>query len=175
MVLAWWRGNWKRLSVAVAASICFWYYAMTPTDWHFLDGVNLIIHEAGHIIFIPLGHFLNILGGSLMQILIPCVFSAYFFVHRQYFSASLLLFWIGQNVINVSLYASDSIVMQLPLIGGDNVIHDWNEILSMLHILRHAYGIGHTMYGIGTLIILLGIALSIQTSQHKSDMITSTF
>ena len=110
-----------------------------------------------------------------MQILIPCVFSAYFFVHRQYFSASLLLFWIGQNVINVSLYASDSIVMQLPLIGGDNVIHDWNEILSMLHILRHAYGIGHTMYGIGTLIILLGIALSIQTSQHKSDMITSTF
>ena len=37
----------------------------------FLHGVNLVFHEAGHILFLPVGAFLTALGGSLMQLLVP--------------------------------------------------------------------------------------------------------
>jgi len=38
-----------------------------------LHGVNLIFHEAGHVVFRPFGRFMTILGGSLLQILVPLV------------------------------------------------------------------------------------------------------
>lgn len=38
-----------------------------------LDNVNLVFHEAGHVIFALGGEFIGILGGSLMQVLIPVV------------------------------------------------------------------------------------------------------
>jgi hypothetical protein len=37
----------------------------------FMDRVNLVFHKTGHVIFIPLGGFMTILGGSLGQLLIP--------------------------------------------------------------------------------------------------------
>jgi hypothetical protein len=49
----------------------------------FLHGINLIFHEAGHILFMPFGRFMKILGGSLNQILIPAIVSSYFFFKGQ--------------------------------------------------------------------------------------------
>ncbi|THJ24060.1 MAG: hypothetical protein CAF45_007060 [Nitrospira sp. CG24E] len=43
------------------------------TGESFLHLINLPFHEAGHILFIPLGRFMTILGGSLGQILMPLV------------------------------------------------------------------------------------------------------
>ena len=37
----------------------------------FIHGIDLIFHEAGHVIFGFFGQFLAVLGGSLMQVLIP--------------------------------------------------------------------------------------------------------
>src|SRR3954462_1087916 len=39
----------------------------------FVHLINLVFHESGHIIFSPFGEFMTVLGGSLMQILIPLV------------------------------------------------------------------------------------------------------
>ena len=39
----------------------------------FLHLINLLFHEAGHIIFSPFGQFMTMLGGSLMQVLVPIV------------------------------------------------------------------------------------------------------
>src|SRR6185369_6686908 len=124
-------------AVALAASAYFFYYASTASTWHFIDNVNLIVHEAGHWIFFPLGEFMHVLGGSLFQILFPVIYVGYFYFKRDYFSASLLLFWVGTNLVNVSVYAGDAIVMQLPLLGGDGVIHDWNYLLSTTHLISH--------------------------------------
>ncbi len=153
-----------RLVVAVSASLYFLYYACTYTDWHFIDNVNLIIHEAGHVIFLPFGEFLHILGGSLLQVLFPFVFAFYFYKRREYFSASLVLFWVGQNIINVSVYVSDSIVMQLSLLGGDSVGHDWNNLLSMIGFLKYTDSIGNIFFGIGIFILVCAMCFSITYS-----------
>lgn len=36
-----------------------------------MSRVNLIFHEAGHVIFSPLGEFMAVLGGSIGQLMIP--------------------------------------------------------------------------------------------------------
>ena len=157
--------NKGKLFLAILTSIYFLYYASTYTDWHFLDNVNLIIHEAGHIVFLFFGDFMHILGGSLFQVLFPFVFVLYFYRNKQYFSASLVLFWVGQNLLNVSVYASDAIVMQLPLLGGDTSGHDWNALLSMTGLLKYTNVIGSTIYIMGIIVIITAIISSISTSQ----------
>jgi hypothetical protein len=59
------------------------------------------------------------------------------------------------------MYARDSIVMVLPLLGGDNVIHDWNYILTSLGILRYTYTVASALYTIGIITMLLGVLLAL--------------
>lgn len=147
-------------SVALLCSY-FWYYAKTYTEWHFIDNVNLIFHEAGHAIFFFVGEFLNIAAGSMFQITIPLFIASYFFVKGQRISSALCLLWVGQNLLNVSVYAGDSITMQLPLLGGDSVIHDWNYLLSTLNVLKYTPVIASTIYALGLIMIFTGTALAL--------------
>jgi hypothetical protein len=98
-----------------------------PTlPWIFLDYLNLIIHEAGHWLFMPFGQTLYIFGGSLNQLLLPAIFTGYFLYHKDYLCAAFGTFWTGDNLVNVSYYVGDARSMSLPLLGGDSSIHDWN-------------------------------------------------
>jgi len=59
---------------------------------HFIiSNVNLVFHEAGHVIFIPLGRFMTILGGSLLQVLVPLLCTLVFLTrHLDPFAASCI-------------------------------------------------------------------------------------
>jgi len=46
------------------------------------------------------------------------------------------LFWFAQSLHNVSVYIADARAQQLPLVGGEYVIHDWAYMLSRLRMLR---------------------------------------
>ena len=59
-----------------------------------------------------------IAGGSLFQVIMPGLFVGYFWYHRKFYSAALVLFWVGESILNVSVYAGDSLALQLPLLGG---------------------------------------------------------
>lgn len=128
-----------------------------PNGWIFLDNVNLLIHEAGHLIFLPFGQFIQILGGSLFQIIFPFSFLFYFLFKKEYFSVSFILFWIGNNFINVSIYMKDAIIMQLPLLGGDRVIHDWNFLFTKMGILNQAQIIANMFWYLG--FAFIGVSL----------------
>ena len=59
-----------------------------------LHGVNLVFHEAGHVLFLPVGAFLTALGGSLMQLLVPMMcLVALVRQNRDAFGGSLALCW----------------------------------------------------------------------------------
>ena len=150
-------GNLLGVSLASVYSL---YYASTATEWHFIDYVDLIFHEAGHVIFMLFGEFISVCMGSGFQILLPLCISLYFFFHQQRLSATICFMWVGMNLINVSVYAADAIALQLPLLGGDSVTHDWNYILSTLEILQYTPHVAATLYGLGILAIGFGIALA---------------
>jgi hypothetical protein len=107
------------------------------------------------------GEFIHILMGSGFQVALPLFISLYFFYHRQNISGALCLQWVGQNLLNVSIYAGDSIKMQLPLLGGDSVIHDWNYLLTTLNVLKYTDQIAAAIYTLGTITIFVGTMLAL--------------
>ena len=96
-----------------------------------------------------------IAGGSLFQIIMPAIFVGYFVYQRSLYSAALVLFWVGESILNVSVYAGDSLALQLPLLGGQDSVHDWNYILSNLGLLQSTHTIANSIRLLGTLTIIL--------------------
>jgi hypothetical protein len=131
--------------------------AFNPTTYRFLDRVDLVFHEAGHLIFGFFGEFIGMLGGSLMQVLIPFVVTGYFILNNQRWSGMVTLFWVGQSLFNVSVYVKDARAQTLPLLGGEDVIHDWNWLLGTLHLLRWDQAIGALLYMAGLLALVASV------------------
>jgi len=162
-------GPGVRVCIAILAGTYFLWAALFPNRWKLIDGVNLVIHEAGHLIFSPLGEFMTIAGGSLFQVVVPAIFAAYFYRNKKHFSSALVLFWMGASLLNVSVYAADAVVMQLPLLGGDNSIHDWNYMLERLSLLRSTGTISLTIRASGTLTIVLATIGALYTARPVPD------
>lgn len=150
--------TYLKLGIALLGLFYSFYYFSTVDQWHFIDNVNLIIHEAGHFIFMFFGHFLTIAGGTIMQLLVPIVFIGYFYFRREYFSASILGFWLAINFMNIAIYAADAVVMKLELLGGDSSGHDWHNMLQILGLLNHTQLIGNLFYGLGIITAVLSFA-----------------
>ena len=166
--------KWSRpkLAVAVIASLYFLWCAYDPYQWHLIDGVNLVIHEAGHLFFRPFGEFMMIAGGSLFQVIMPALFVGYFLYQRQYYSAALVLFWVGESILNVSVYAGDSQALQLPLLGGQDSVHDWNYLLTSLNLLPATPIVAGAIRLLGTLTILLAAVGSIRfATRSRTDFV----
>lgn len=125
-----------------------------------IDSVDLVIHEAGHSIIFFLGQFVQVISGSFFQILIPFLFMGYFYNRSDYFSVSLILSWLSYNLVNVSVYISDGVHMQLPLLGGESVIHDWNYILSHTGLLSYASEIGYVVHSAGIILMTVSVVFS---------------
>ncbi len=155
--------NYPKLIFAAIASIYFLWIAYDPMQGSFLDIVDLPIHETGHLLFRILGEFMGIAGGSLFQILVPIAFVSSFIWRGHYYSAAIVIFWVGQSVLNVWVYASDAVVMQLVLLGGltgsEGSFHDWNYILTETGLIGSTKTVAKTIRFAGTFtIIVAGIA-----------------
>jgi hypothetical protein len=120
--------------------------------------VDLVFHEAGHVIFGLFGRFLGALGGSLNQVLIPAGCTGYFLWHRQPAAAAVALFWAGESILDVAVYVADGRDMKLPLLA-EGLTHDWNWILSELSLREQAEPIGRVVFLLGALVLLAAVAL----------------
>lgn len=162
-----------KILISVCVSLYFISYVNNSgglVNWNIIDSVDLILHEAGHTIFVFFGEFINILAGSFFQIFIPCVFVVYFFIWRkEYFSASLLLFWVGQNILNVAIYMGDSIKLELPLLGGDGGIHDWNYLLSNTGLLKYTDILSQITFDFGFMVIITASVLSFYLAWYNDE------
>jgi hypothetical protein len=69
----------------------------------FMHLIDLLFHEAGHMFFRPFGNLVASLGGSLGQLLMPCVCLIVLLLKtRDPFGASVALWWFGQNFIDLA-------------------------------------------------------------------------
>jgi hypothetical protein len=113
-----------------------------------LDMINLYIHEAGHLIFKLFGMWMYILGGSLMQVLLPL--ALLIVVWRQNLPQIWYpSFWLGENMVNVSVYIKDAPFRRLKLLAR-GLIHDWNWLLG---------GDPETSSWIGEVVFIAGILI----------------
>ena len=132
---------------------------------YILSMANLVFHEAGHIILIPLGDFMSTLGGSLFQVLIPLVFLVAFLKKADAFAAAVMLWWTGQNLIDLAPYIADARAQQLLLLGGvtgrdQPGYHDWNNLLTRLDSLPYDETLAGFADGLGNLLIVTALLWS---------------
>ncbi|OQW35202.1 MAG: hypothetical protein A4E19_16650 [Nitrospira sp. SG-bin1] len=153
-----------RAAVFVAMVWWGWMFITTPLETNytgesFLHLINLPFHEAGHVIFMPFGRFMTILGGTLGQILMPMICLGTFLVKtRDPFGASVALWWTAESLMDIAPYINDARALDLMLIGGvtgkETDGHDWNNILTMLDLLEWDHRLAHFIYSVGILLML---------------------
>jgi hypothetical protein len=137
----------------VAASIGFGLLflvalAAEPGWIPLLDGVNLLFHEAGHPLFGILGwETLTILGGTLMQLVVPLLVAGSFWLRRDAYGTAVAGVWGCENLLNIAHYVADARAQVLPLVGGGE--HDWADLLGRWGCLDHDQGIGQLIRAAG--------------------------
>ena len=113
-----------------------------------LDTIDLFIHEAGHFFMKPFGRFLYVLGGSLVQVLLPLALLIVT-ARKDIRQTPPVAFWVGESMINVSIYIADAPYRKLKLIAS-GLIHDWWWLLGGDADI--AEPLSWAVYGIGVLL-----------------------
>ena len=107
---------------------------------------------------------MTVLGGSLLQVLIPLICAGAFLGrHLNPFGAAVCVWWTGQSLIGLAPYINDARAQRLVLLGGVTGrdrpgYHDWNNILGQLGWLRHDHTLARLVQMWGTVLILLALA-----------------
>jgi len=135
------------------------YWTLNRGEYGLIDNLNLVIHEAGHLFFKFFGKFIYTLGGTMMQIILPSLIVWTFLKNNYRTGVQFSLLWLGQNFINISVYAADAQARKLPLLGGKKVYHDWHYMLTELGILEYDYLVGYFFYSVAIIIFIIVILL----------------
>jgi hypothetical protein len=122
--------------------------------------VDFICHEIGHVVFGFMGEFVGMLGGTLGQLFLPSVCLLLTIRRCQWGTVSVFVFWIGQSLIQISVYIRDARSQSLKLfspgalLGGGSPIHDWHYLLDKTHLLWADQFLGWSLFMLGLIIML---------------------
>jgi hypothetical protein len=166
------------LSALFLAQIIFFPKEPVLKDWTFLSSsihsVNLVFHEAGHVLFAVFGNqTLTILGGSLNQLLIPLIVLITFFYKRDTAGAVFALFWFFGNFLDVGIYMADARFLKLPLIGGLGMeAHDWRNLFNRFDLWSVDQLLSHSTFYSGWLGIIITEAWLIKRWRNSARYLT---
>ncbi len=92
----------KYLLVAMVATFSVWY-AQHAQAVHAIDVVDSLIYGVVQMVFGSLGGLMVFFIGSFVLVMLPAAGAVNFFLWRHFYGASLCGFWLGINLINVSI------------------------------------------------------------------------
>jgi hypothetical protein len=158
---------WARVLLLVGLVI--WSWSLIGMDYRsgemgesFLHRPLLVFHEAGHVIFMLLGHWVMVLGGTLGQLIMPGVLAGALLVkNRDPYGAAVGLWFFGVSLMDVAPYMYDALQPQLMLLSGTTGEaggHDWIYLFNSLGWLGKSQFIGGLTHKLGALVVLLSLA-----------------
>ncbi|MBW2458309.1 MAG: hypothetical protein JRI68_27650 [Deltaproteobacteria bacterium] len=155
------RAPWLRAALLAYLIYGGVRHLLDPTYRTWFAGITLAFHELGHVVFTPLGYTLGLLGGSLMQIIVPLA-AAIYLVLRQgdYFGLAVGQSWLAFSLWELALYISDAAREELALVGfSDRPEHDWSALLTRWHLLNSCDTIAFVVRAIATVTWLTAMGL----------------
>lgn len=136
----WCRGKnwWIRLPLILFFVYVLIRHLQNPQYKSIIGALNLGFHEMGHLIFMPFGEFIYILGGSLTQCVIPILGMLNFYRQKDFFAIALCFGWLSTNIFEVATYVGDAKDRALNLVGFgvEPPMHDWYYLLKKLNLLE---------------------------------------
>ncbi len=163
-----------------AALLAYLVYAgvrhvASPMYRSWFAGITLAFHEMGHIVFIPLGRTMTILGGSLMQLIVPSAAAIYLLVkQRDYFGFAVGGAWLSFSAFELATYIGDASHEELALVGfSGNPEHDWSTLLTKWHALNSDAAIATCVrifaFGVGVASLALGAWLCVTMARRSGQ------
>jgi hypothetical protein len=131
----------------VAFTLFLVYAAFSTSGFLFVDYANLMIHEAGHVFFSWAGYYTQILGGTLLQLIVPLACVVVFVRRGETVGVAVTSFWLFENLLYVAAYMADARRSAMPLVGGDE--SDWTILFTHWGVLQHDLAIAAWTRGIG--------------------------
>jgi hypothetical protein len=149
------EGRRWRWALTLVLAVYGWQWLRSPGDYGWLDSLDLAIHETGHLVFALGGETLALLGGTLMQLTVPLAFVVALWRAGDRHGATVPLWWLGQNCVNISVYIKDARTQELPLVGGGE--HDWALLLDQWGWLDRDQALGRMVYLLGVILYATAI------------------
>jgi hypothetical protein len=154
-----WLGRLAVLVLMAVWGVSLWFSKLTDAP-RLLHLTVILFHEAGHVIFMPLGETLRIAGGTLGQLLMPLICAVSLFRRGDNFGAAIALAWMGMSLVDASVYAYDAANPVLPLIGGgtgEDSFHDFIFLFDRFGQLGNARGWARAMKALGVVGMLAAL------------------
>ncbi|MEW6583405.1 MAG: hypothetical protein AB1416_11675 [Actinomycetota bacterium] len=157
-----WTALWRYVAAAAACAALGLLSFQGDGAVPLLRYVDLGIHESGHLATYWLPDLWTAMAGSVAQVAVPLLISAYFAaVRREVVGAALCLAWAGTSANNASVYIADAPVEALPLVGGGT--HDWAYALGPegFDAIDSAGRIAGAVHGAGLAMVVVAAAVSL--------------
>jgi hypothetical protein len=103
---------------------------------------------------------MHFLGGSLIQVVIPVAAIIVFLRTSGMRSLIGTLYWLGHNLINISIYVGDALKQQLTLISR-HAMHDWRWILGHMGMLDSAEDFAAVISFLGVVALVGAIGVGV--------------
>ena len=153
----------KKIFALCLVPYAFWL--VFASQFHFIDYLNLFIHEGGHFLFTFFGNWMHILGGTMAQLLVPLAIALYFLFRRQKYESAFCGLWFGESMMYMARYMGDAQEQALPLFGGG--ISDWTWMFSRMGLLSHCTGIALFFHVLASIIVLVSVAYMLYNAFNK--------
>jgi len=147
---------------ALLLLVCAWIFfrhLQDPMYGGIVKGLNLAIHEIGHVLFGFMGEFIGIAGGTILQLAAPVIAAWLFYKQGDFFAIAVALCWLGTSFFDVAVYAADARAGDLPLVGlgGGDPEHDWFIMLAETDLLNQDKMIGGIFRILGIVSFAVGL------------------
>jgi hypothetical protein len=99
-------------------------------------------------------------------------------VRRETFAAAVVTAWVAASLGNVARYIGDARAQELPLLGGENSIHDWWYLLTEWDMLAQDTAIASWIRLVSVMAFMasvVGVAWNTRrfTSEHAQPSLTA--
>jgi hypothetical protein len=120
-----------------------------------LNCVNIAVHETGHVLFAQSGGTLALLGGTLLQLLLPLALAMHFTMRRDEHAASVCVWWIGQNLIVIGSMMAGTTDLALPDPWRGE--QEWHLLFGQWDVILFAMQYAQLTRGLGVLVMLVSV------------------
>ncbi len=140
-----------------------------------------LIHEAGHLLFLPFGTFLIHAGGSITEVLFPLLLVILFLYRQAYFTATVFLYWVSIGLHSAAQYIGqaqsvipEGVMLWTPagIAITETPIHgDWTWALLEINAIGRTFSIAAKVEYASKAVLLLAIILTfvIAVRSFESD------